>query len=101
MSFNGEKYEYFFPSKVYRCVYVANVMQKCFDEGSYSLVETVDEIKNYSFFDKDKNKVLSIKCGEENRDCIFICENHLTMVLLAKKNFASTDTPSLVNATIS
>ena len=61
MSFNREKYEYFFPSKVYRCVCVANVIQKCFDEGSYSLVEIVDEINNYSFFDKDKNKVFSIK----------------------------------------
>ena len=101
MSFNREKYEYFFPSKVYRCVCVANVIQKCFDEGSYSLVEIVDEINNYSFFDKDKNKVFSIKCGEENRDCIFICENHLAVVLFAKKKFACTDTPSLVNATIS
>ena len=61
MSFDREKYEHFFPSKVYRCVCVANVIQKCFDEGSYSLVENVDEINNYSFFDKDKNKVFSIK----------------------------------------
>ena len=92
MSFNREKYEYFFPSKV--CV--ANVVQKCFDEGNHSLLEIVDEIDNYSFFDENKKKVFTIKCGEENKDCIFICEDHLAVVL-----FACTDTPSSVNATIS
>ena len=66
MSFNREKYEYFFPSKVYCCVCVANVVQKCFDEGNHSLVEIVDEFDNYSFFDENKKKVFTIKCGEED-----------------------------------
>ena len=62
MSFNREKYHYFFPSKVYRCVCVGNIIQKCFDEGNYSLVEIVDEIDKNSFFDENKKKVFCIKC---------------------------------------
>ena len=101
MSFNREKYEYFFPSKVYRCACLAAVIEKCFDEGNYGMVEIVDELNNYTFLDQNKNKIFSVKCGEENQDCIFICENHLAVVLFAKKESACTDTPSLVNATIS
>ena len=101
MSSNREKYEYFFHSKVCCCVCVTDVIQKYFDEGANSLVEIVDEINNYSFFNENKKKVFSIKYGEENKDCIFICEDHLAAVLFAKKKFACTDTPSLVNTTIS
>ena len=100
MSFNREKYENFFLSKVYRCVCIANVIQGCFDNGSYSLPEIVDEINDHSFFGEEKKKVFSIKCGDENKDCIFICETHLSIVLFAKKQFACTDGPSLENTTI-
>ena len=101
MSFNREKNEYFFPSKVYRCVCLAVAIENCFDEGNYNLVEIVDELNNYTFSDKNKNKIFSIKCGEENKDCIFICENHLAVVLFAWKKITYTDTPSLENVTIS
>ena len=101
MSFNRAKYEYFFPLKVYRCVCLASVIEKCCDDGNYALTEIVDELNNYSFFDQDRNKIFSVKCGEQNRDCIFVCENHLAVVLFAKKKFSCTDTPSSVNATIS
>ena len=64
MSFNRAKYEYFFPSKVYRCVCLASVIEKCCHDGNYALTEIVDELNNYSFFDQDKNKIFSVKCGE-------------------------------------
>lgn len=57
MSFNREKFEYFFPSKVYRCVCVADVVQKCLEEEKFSLVDIFDEINEHSFFNTDKNKV--------------------------------------------
>ena len=66
MSFNREKHEYFFPSKVYRCVFVAARVQECLEEEKFSLVDIVDEINEHSFFNTDKIKVFSIKCGEEN-----------------------------------
>ena len=101
MSFNRDKNQYFFPSKVYRCVCVGNVIQKIFDHGSHSLVEIVDEIDKYSFFDEKKKNIFCIKCGDENKDCIFIREDHLAIVLFAKKKFTCTETPCLVNTTIS
>ena len=100
MSFNREKYEYFFPSKVYHCVCVAEVVQKCLEEDKFSLVDIVDEISEQSFFKTEKNKVFSIKCGEENKDALFICENHLAIVLFAKKKFWCTEEPSLTNITL-
>ena len=57
MSFNREKFEYFFPSKFYRCVCVADVVQKCLEEEEFSLVDIFDEINEHSFFNTDKNKV--------------------------------------------
>ena len=100
MSFNREKFEYFFPSKVYWCVCVADVVQKYLEEEKFSLVDIVDEINEHSFFNTDKNKVFSIKCGEENKDAILICENHLAVALFAKKKFWCTEAASLTNTTI-
>ena len=100
MSFNREKYEYFFPSKVYQRVCVADVVQKCLEEEKFSLVDIVEEINEHSFFRTDKNKVFSIKCEEENKDALFICENHLVVVLFAKKKFWCSEKPSLTNTTL-
>ena len=100
MSFNREKHEYFFPSKVYCCVCVAAIVQKCLEEEKFSLVDIVDEINEHSFFNTNKIKVFSIKCGEENKDALFICENYLAVVLFAKKQFWCTEKPSLTNSTL-
>ena len=68
----------------FRQKFIAGVIQECFDNGS-------------SFFDEEKKKVFSIKCGDENKDFIFICKTHLSIVLFAKKQFACIDAPSLEN----
>ena len=100
MSFNRSKYEYFFPSKVFRCVCLAQIIEKCCDNGYYSLTEIVDEISSHTFLDKDDNKIFSVKCGKQNRDCVFACKTHLGIVLFAKKKFSCTDIPSQTNTTI-
>ena len=100
MSFNREKYEYFFPSNVYRCSCVGDVIQKCLEEDKFTFVDIVDEFNEHSFFNTDSNKVFSIKCGEENKDVLFICENHLAIALFAKKKFWCTEKPSLTNTTL-
>ena len=84
----------------FRQKFIAGVIQECFDNGSHSLPEIVDEINDHSFFDEEKKKVFSIKCGDENKDFIFICKTHLSIVLFAKKQFACTDASSLENTTI-
>ena len=91
MFFNRSKYEYSFPSKVFRCACLGAIIEKCFDNVNYSLTEIADEISNHNFIGKDDNKIFSVKCGEQNRDCVFVCENHLGILLFAKKKFSCTD----------
>ena len=100
MSFNRSKYEYFFPSKVFRCACLGAIIEKCCDNGNDSLTEIADEISNQTFHGKDENKIFSVKCSEQNRDCVFTCENHLGILLFAKKKFSCTDIPSPTNTTI-
>ena len=100
MSFNRSKYEYFFPEKVFRCACLCTPIEKCCANGYYSLTEIVDEMCNYNFLEQDENKIFSVKCGEKNRDCIFVCERHLAIILFAKKKYSCTDIQSSVNATI-
>lgn len=100
MSFNRQKYEYFFPSKVYRCACLGEVIDNCFDNGCHSFVDIYDEVSGYSFLNNDISKVFSIRCGELKKDAIFVCENHLAIVLFARKNYSCTDEPNLTNTTV-
>ena len=100
MSFNQSKYEYFFPSKVFRCSCLGAVIENCCENGIYSFADIIDEIARHNFIDDDKNKVFAVKCGEQSKDCIFTCEKHLGIVLFAKKKFSCTDTPNETNITV-
>ena len=101
MSFNRAKYEYFFCSKVFRRACLGQIIDNCRDNGLYSFTEIVDKLNSNSFFDNDDSKIFSVKCGELNSDCIFVCEKHLGIVIFAKKTFSCTDNPQPVNTTIS
>ena len=57
MEFNRQKYEYFFPRKVYRCACLGEVVQKSLHNGDYSLVDIVDNISNFNFYDEFEPKV--------------------------------------------
>ena len=100
MSFIRSKYEYFFPSKVFRCACLGAIIEKCSDEGIYSFTDIIDEISNHNFIDHDKNKIFAVKCGEQSKDCNFTCERHLSIVLFTKKKFACTDIPTDTNITV-
>ena len=100
MSFSRSKYEYFFPSKVYRCACLGQIIEKYCDNVSYSFTEIVDELTNHTFLDNKDDKVFSVKCGELKRDSIFVCEKHLGIVPFAKKKYACTDVPQSTNTTI-
>ena len=71
MSFNRAKNEYFFPSKVFRCACLGTIIQKCFDEGIYAMVDIADELSRYCF-DDDFNKVFVIKCGKQSKDYFYL-----------------------------
>ena len=85
MPFSRQNYEYFFPSKVYRCACLGEVIDNCFDNGCYSFTEIYDEVSSFSL-SNNITKVFSIKCGDFKKDALFVCENHLGIVLFAKKN---------------
>ena len=97
MKSNRQKYEYFFPRKVYRCACLSHVIQESFDDGSHSLVDTLDNIKKFDFLDV---KVFCVKCGNDNKDCIFVCERHLAIVLLVKRKFVCTQTENAETSTV-
>ena len=100
MSFNRSKYEYFFPSKVFRCACLGEIIQNCHDHGLYSFTEVVDELSTHTFLDNDHSEIFAVKCGNLNRGCIFVCEKHFGIVLFAKKTFSCTDVPQPTNTTI-
>ena len=100
MSFDRTKYEYFFPSKVYRCACLGQIIENCRDNGIFSFTDIIDEISTHKFIDDDKNKLFVVKCGEKLKDCIFTCERNLSIILFAKKNFSCTETPTETNITV-
>ena len=100
MSFNREKYSNFFPTKVYRCPCLMEIVKDCYENDMNSFVEIHHEIWNFVLNNSEIGKVFAIKCGEEKKDCIFVCEKHLTIIIFAKKQFNCTDDPSFDNVTI-
>ena len=76
---------------------------KSLDNGDHSLVDILDNIKSFKFHDGCEllaGKVFSVKCGDNNKDCIFVCEKHLAIVLLAKRQFVCTQTENSETATV-
>ena len=100
MSFIRSKNEYFFPSKVFRCACLGTIIQKCYDEGIYAMVDIVDEISRHSFDDADQNKVFVVKCGKQSKDCVFTCDKHLSIILIAKRKYVCTEIPDQTNVTV-
>ena len=88
MESNRQKYEYFFPRKGYRFAWLSKVTQECFDDGDHSLVDILDNIKDFDFLVASEllaNRIFCVKCSDDKKDCIFVCEKHLAIVLLAKR----------------
>ena len=100
MSLNREKHSNFFPSRVYRCPCLLAIVEDCFENDLNSFIEIHDEIWNFELNNSDIGKVVAVKCGEQRKDCIFVCEKHLSIIIFAKKQFDCTDEPSFDNVTL-
>ena len=98
MSFNREKNEYFFPSKVYRFACLREVIDICYHNGLHSFTKMYDEETEFAY--ANDHKVFSVQYGESKKDTIFTCENHLAIILLAKKKYTCTDKPTFTNTTV-
>ena len=77
---------FFFPSKVYRCPCLGQVVDECFDNDLKSFVEIHDQIWEFVLSNHDMSKVFSVKCGEKRKECIFVCEKHLSIIIFGKKS---------------
>ena len=103
MELNRQKYEYFFPRKIYSCACLSKVIQECFDDGDHSLVDILDNIKDFDFLGSSEllaDRIFCVKCGEEKKDYIFLCEKHLAIVLLAKRKIVCTQSENAKTATV-
>lgn len=100
MSFIRSKNQYFFPSRVFRCACLGAIIEKCFQEGIFAMVDIADEISRHSFAEDDINKVFVVKCGDQSKDCIFTCEKHLSIIIFAKRKYSCTEIPNDASVTL-
>ena len=66
------------------------------------MVDILDNI-NINFLDASEllaDKIFCVKCSEEKKDCVFVCEKHLAIVLLAKRKFVCTQSENAETATV-
>ena len=64
----------FFPETVYFCDCLQMVIEKC--KKPCSLQDLCNEINNN---DSDGEIIYCAKCGNEKKDVVFSCTNHMTM----------------------
>lgn len=100
MTLNRSKNSNFFPSKVYRCPCLMGIIDFCRENDINSFVEIHDEVWDFVLNDGEIDKVFSVKCGENLKDCIFVCKKHLSIIIFGKKRYNCTDEPSFDNITV-
>ena len=64
-----------FPDKVYYCPCVKVDVMMCFVNGDYSLKDIIGKLKK----SKAKKMFFCTKCGDDKRDVIFSCTNHMRL----------------------
>ena len=99
MSFNRQKYANFFPEKVYHCPCLLSIIYDCKENEQYSFVEIHDEVLQHTL-EKGIGKIFAVKCGNFLKDCIFSCNNCLSVIILGKQKYYCTDDVSFDNLTI-
>ena len=57
-----QKYEYFFPRKVYRYACLFQVIEESFDSVDHSLVEILNNIKNFDFIARYYEPLAKVFC---------------------------------------
>ena len=83
-----EKYEDFFPKKVYRCPCVLSAVKHCFENGEHSLGEILESVKSFDYSEPlPFSEIFGTKVGKEKEDCLIVCIEHLRIILISKRNF--------------
>ena len=98
MGYDRQKYEYFFPRKVYQCPCLGAVITSCLHDGIYSLADICDEITQTDC--TESQKVYCTKCGNDKQSVVFSCGQHMAMIILAVKRYDCTVSPNKGSVTI-
>ena len=79
-----QKYNNFFPQKVYHCSCLNTVIISCLVDGLYCLGDICNKI---SQTDTPSKKLFCAKCGDEKKDVIFSCTDHMAMIIFSVKRY--------------
>ena len=83
-----EKYEDFFPKKVYRCPCVLPAVKHCLENGEHSLGEILDSVNPFDYGELlPFSEIFCTKVGNEKEDCLIVCIEHLIIILISKRKF--------------
>ena len=83
-----EKYEDFFPKKVYRCPCFLSAVKHCFENGERSLDEILESLKSFDYGDLFlSSEIFCTKVANEKEDCLIVYSVHLRITLISKRKF--------------
>ena len=86
-----EKYEDFFPIKIYRCPCVLSAVKHCFENGEHSLREILESVKSFDYGEPlHFSEIFCTKVGNKKEDCLIACIEHLRIVLISKRKIKCT-----------
>ena len=86
-----EKYEDFFPKKVYRCPCVLPAVEHCFENDKNSLGEILKSVKSFDYGEPLlSSDIFFTKVGYEEEDCLIVCSLYLRIILILKRKFKCT-----------
>ena len=68
----------FSPELVYRCDCLGDAIATCFAKKTLSFKDICNEVNKI-----DGDKIYSVKCGENDRDVVLSCSNHMPMGIFA------------------
>ena len=80
------KFKKLFPHKVYRCSCLEHVIASCLLNEIYSFMDICIKV-NQSV----KEKIFTMKCGENKQDVIFTCSGHVPLIILSVETSQSSD----------
>ena len=86
-----EKYDDFFPKKVYRCPYVLPAVKHYFKNDKHSLDKILESVYSLDYGELlPFSEIFCTKVGNEKEDCPIVCVKYLGIVLISKRKFKCT-----------
>ena len=81
---NFQKYNNFFPQKVCHCSCLKTIIISCLIDGIYCLG---DICKRITQTDTPSKKIFCTKCGDDKKDVVFSCTDHMAMIIFTIKRY--------------